>query len=140
MEIEIVERKVVDAKFLKVSAGVRHWEDAEINGDNAESSSDVPFAKGDLWEPVIDIDSGAVIDWPEGVSAKFHFKVCDAGSYYLLDKENNALASIINDYVPNGLCHGDTGYGDYIIFNVDAGGKIINYKQNIAPADWFDED
>ncbi len=33
-------------------------------------------------------------------------------------------------YVPDAfLCHGDTGYGDYIIFKVGADGKIEGWKR-----------
>ena len=140
MKLSVKVEKEVEAKFIKVSANVRYWDDATINGDQCQSGDNVPFKNGDLWEPVIDIDNGVVIDWPEGVGAKFHFKVCDAGSYYLLDWEFNVLVSIEDNYVPSGLCHGDSGFGDYIIFNVNGKGEIENYSNSINSDDWIDEE
>lgn len=140
MKLTVKVEKEVKAKFIKVSANVRYWDDATINGDQCESGDNVPFKNGGLWEPVIDIDNGVVIDWPEGVDAKFHFKVCDAGSYYLLDWEFNVIASIEENYVPSGLCHGDSGFGDYIIFDVNENGEIKNYSNLIDSDDWVDEE
>jgi len=129
-----------NAKYLKVEANVRYWDDAEINGERDEGGENVPFKKGDVWLPTIDLINGSVIDWPLGIEAKIHFKICDAGSYYLLDEDKEVIASIINNYVPDGLCHGDRGYGDYIIFNVDSEGKIEGYKNLIDEDDWAEEE
>ena len=142
MKIELTVKKEFDAKFIRVSANVRYWGDAEINGDSSESGDQVPFKNGGLWCPVIDIDHGSVVGWPSGTVAKFHFKVCDAGCYQLCDESMRVLSSIDGGYVPHGLCHGNVGgyYGDYIIFNVGADGKIENYKTLVDPDDWCDED
>jgi hypothetical protein len=141
MKVTVIEKKEVEVKFIKVSANVRHWEDAEVNGESSEDGDKVPFKKGGLWEPLIDIEKGVVVDWPKGMVASFHFKVCDGGSYYLLDEgAENVVASIDNNYVPSGLCHGDRGFGDYIIFNVNRDGSIANYCNTIDPDDWIDED
>lgn len=131
--------EVMSAKYIKVSAPVRYWDDADINGDRSEGGELVPFKSGDNWEPVIDIENGIVLNWPSGISADFHFKVCDAGSYFLLNDDMNEVASILENYVPDGLCHGDSGYGDYIIFKVGHDGEIFNYKKEINPSDWADE-
>jgi len=140
MKIELTEKKECEARFLRVSANVRRWSGAEINGKIDESGSKVPFRCGDFWAPVIDIDNGTVVAWPDDMVAKFYFKICDTGSYYLLDKNMDILASIDNNYVPNGLCHGDIGYGDYIIFNVGGDGKIEKYTNLVDPDDWVDEE
>lgn len=126
----------VEVKYLKISVAPRYWDDAEINGELDENGDLTPFRNGDLWEPVIDIDTGKFLDWDEGTEASFHFKVCDAGSYYLLDEDKNVISSIVNDYVPCGLCHGDEGYGDYIIMTVKKDGHIKGYKNEIYPQDW----
>jgi hypothetical protein len=90
----------------------------------------VPFKVGDRWQPVIDLNSGVVVDWPSGVEADIHFKVCDDGLYYLLDENKLAIAER-DGYVPDGLCHGDIGYGDYIIFKIAGDGKIEDYRNLI---------
>ena len=142
MLINYIERKEsqADVEYIKVSANVRHWEDAEINGESSEDGLNVPFKNGDLWEPVIDVNNGIVIDWPQGTEAKFHFKICDAGSYHLLDRQSNVILSIDNNYVPSGLCHGDRGFGDYIIFNVNKDGSIVGYSNCIDVDDWIESE
>ena len=59
-------------KYLKVEADVRYWDGATINGTSSEQGENVPFKNGATWEPVIDLDQGLVVNWPQGVIADFH--------------------------------------------------------------------
>lgn len=124
--------------FLHVSAGVRYWEDATVNGIEDEQGTLIPFRSGDLWCPVIDLDNGLVVGWPHGMTARIHYKVCDAGEYWLADSQGKRTHKYNGDYVPSRfLCHGDNGFGDYIIFNVGPDGRIENYrKPSIDPEAW----
>lgn len=138
MKIKLTIQKQFDVKYLKIDAQVRYWEGAEINGEVNESGKGVPFKNGDMWQPIIDIDSGIVVDWPENTEASFYFKVCDAGEYSLLDSDMNVIISK-DGYVPDGLCHGGNGDGDYIIFKVGKDGVIENYTNKIDPDEWCHE-
>lgn len=116
------------AEYIEVCADVRYWEDASVNGVDDDSGTLIPFRKGDSWCPVIRLADGRVMDWPVGMAASIHYKVCDAGEYWLLDFELRRIAKWGGYYVPNDfLCHGDSGYGDYIIFKVGADGVIANW-------------
>lgn len=118
--------------FIEVGADVRYWEDANVNGIEDTDGKLIPFRKGNSWEPVIRLEDGQVMNWPEGMTADIHYKICDAGEYWLQDEIGKRVAKWAGYYVPNDfLCHGDDGYGDYIIFNVGPDGKIINY---LSPA------
>ena len=66
-----------------------------------------------------------------GIEANIHFKICDAGSYFLRDEFNNIVLSIENDYVPTIACPEENGYGDYIIMNIDKNGQIANWRPDI---------
>lgn len=113
-----------EVAFLKVNAGVRYWDDGVVDGEpDSETETRMPFAKGEAWQPVIDLSRGTIIDWPQGTTASVHYKVCDAGVYTLLDADKNEVKSI-DGYVPDILCPADSGYGDYIIMNIDAEGRI----------------
>lgn len=117
-------------KFLIVEAEVRYWEDAIINGVADEHGELTPFKDGAIWRPVIDLDAGAIVDWPEAVTADIHFKVCDQGEYWLSTDGKSKDVKWGGYYVPNAfLCHGDRGYGDYIIMKVDGAGKIEKYRR-----------
>jgi len=127
-----------DAAFIEVEAGVRYWEDASVNGAPDEDGTLIPFREGDLWRPKINLETGAVVDWPEGMTADVHYKVCDAGTYWLLDANGSRIAKREDNYVPGAfLCHGDNGYGDYIILSIGADGKIASYSRPTPkPEDW----
>ena len=56
------------AIYIEVSAEVRYWEDATINGVEDEKGTLTPFKQGDLWCPVIRLSDGQVMDWPQGLS------------------------------------------------------------------------
>lgn len=132
MKVTVKIEKEVEIKTLVVEAAARYWEDAEINGQSSEDGEMVPFKKGDLWCPVIDIDTGIIKDWAQGTKAKIHFKVCDCGSYYLHDEEGNCILAIENDYVPSIMSPKEEGYGDYIIMDINETGQIENWKADIS--------
>lgn len=116
-------------KLLVVDAGVRYWEDTTVNGVEDEQGTLIPFRKGDRWNPVIELETGLVKDWPEGMQADVHYKVCDDGQYWLGDDFGNQL-KWQGDYVPDDfLCVGDRGYGDYIILKIDKTGHIVGWKK-----------
>lgn len=120
----------MSAVYIEVSADVRYWEDATINGKEDTDGTLTPFIKGDSWCPVIRLTDGRVMDWPTGMVADIHFKVCDAGEYWLLDENRQRIAKWAGYYVPSEfLCHGDQGYDDYIIFTVGADGLINKYRE-----------
>ncbi|HYE53683.1 MAG TPA: hypothetical protein VD996_02530 [Chitinophagaceae bacterium] len=128
MKATVKIEKQVEIKTLHVEAHVRYWEDATINGISDETGDLTPCKEGHLWKPVIDIDTGIIINWRVGAIADIHFKVCDVGSYFLKDEAGNVVAAIEDDYVPSILCPEGDGFGDYIIMKVDAGGKIEKWQ------------
>lgn len=121
--------------YIEVSAEVRYWEDATVNGSEDHDGSLIPFKHGSLWCPVIRLNDGTVMDWPTGTEADIHYKVCDAGEYWLLDDNRKRMGKWSGYYVPNEfLCHGGNGYGDYIILKVGPDGKVRNWRQ--PPVQW----
>jgi hypothetical protein len=119
----------MNATHIEVSANVRYWEDATINGKEDTDGTLTPLKNGECWCPVIRLADGLVMDWPQGVAADIHFKVCDAGEYWLLDENKNRIAKWGGYYVPGDfLCHGDEGYGDYIIMKIGADGMVSGWK------------
>lgn len=132
------------ATYIECSAGVRYWEDATINGIEDASGTLTPFKKNDRWCPIIRLEDGFVLDWPIGTVADIHFKVCDDGEYWVLDEEKKRIGKWSGYYVPNDfLCHGDNGYGDYIILKISADGfieKWVQPKVTFVSADGDDED
>lgn len=117
----------IEVKYLMVSAEVRYWEDATVNGIEDTDGTLIPCRRGpDFWCPTIDLDTGIIINWVAGVSAQIHYKVCDAGEYYVLSSNRNIVLRK-EGYVPAFLRTRDSGSSDYIIFDVNEDGQIIDW-------------
>ena len=116
----------------------RYWEDATVNGVEDADGALIPGRDGDNWKIRIELESGQVVDWPSGVEARIHYKVCDAGHYWLTDATGRNLAQWRGHYVPGQfLCHGDEGYGDYIILQIGGDGLIGAYRRpEIVAEQW----
>lgn len=122
---------IAQATHLDVEAGVRYWEDASVNGVDEDNDAPTIFGvNGDTWRIRINIAEGRIEGWPENMEADIHYKVCDAGEYWLSSADGQRVAKWRGYYVPGDyLCHGGTGYGDYIIMKVKGGGFIEQYEE-----------
>lgn len=138
IEIEVIKRERVLVKFLRVSAAVRYWEDATVNGEEDTAGTLIPMRNGDCWEPLIDLATGRIVGWPEGVTADVHYKVCDRGFYWLADEAGRNVVKWASGYVPDDLlCRGESGHGDYIILRVAGDGMIDGgLSLNFDPDEW----
>lgn len=121
----------VPVSFLKAECCVRYWEDAEINGVADEDGTLTPLREGNDWAPLIELATGKVVGWPEGTTASIHFKVCDAGRYSLLDSALNPVL-VLDGYVPRIMCPKESGYGDYVIMDIDASGQIDGWRVDLG--------
>lgn len=138
MKMELAIKKEFDVKYLAVSAGIRYPEDVKINGKPCEKLTDIPDNNGKYWRPMIEVDTGIIADWPKGTTAEIHAKVCDDGTYSLLDAESQEIKTI-EGYVLDCLAINDSGYGDYIIMTIDENGKIKDWKPEFGEFE-IDED
>lgn len=138
MKTKIKIEKEVELKKLIVHAGVRYWEDADVDGVEDENGDLIPCRSGDNWEPIIDIDTGVIENWKQGVTADIHYKVCDACGWEIKDETGTTLLSESDGYVPDTLCPNKNGYGDYIKMTIDENGAIQNWKFKIS--DFIEED
>lgn len=121
---------------LIVDARVRYWEDGEVNGAEDADGTLIPFREGESWKPTINLATGTVVGWPEGTEADIHYKVCDDGDYWLGDADGTKRMKWRGSYVPDRfLCHGDRGYGDYIILAVGPDGRIADWERPIIDFD-----
>lgn len=138
-------------RYLLVDAGVRYYEDATVDGnkdisvyDMYESGKKNAFPNMPCveqikerptdnihtnhlrWRPIIDIKEGVITNWCKGVTAHAFYKVCDDGTYSLLDADKKVLYEV-DSYVPDCLAIEDSGFGDYIDMVIDEDGKINNW-------------
>tara|TARA_A100000172_G_C3044260_1_gene111852 strand:+ start:26293 stop:26715 length:423 start_codon:yes stop_codon:yes gene_type:complete len=140
MKIELTVKKEFEVKTLLVEANVRYWEDATVNGVEDENGDLIPCKLGDTWKPIIDLETGLITNWEKGKEADIHYKVCDAGEYWLQDENGEKIVKAKGYYVPDFLAIDDSGLGDYIIMKVDKDGKINNWRFDSEPFTNEDED
>jgi len=131
MKTKIKIEKEVDLRTLNVRARVRYYEDAIVNGVEDVLGDLMPCMYNGIWCPIINLDTGIIMNWTKGTTASTHYKVCDEGSYYLLEEDGTCVLSIEEDYVPKILCPKENGYGDYIIMDIDKNGQIANWTPTI---------
>lgn len=129
MKITVKTEEEVEIKFVKVNVAVRYGEE--------DIPNDFPLRKGDMWSAIIDIDKGMILDWPKGTKGELYMKVCDEGSYYLLDESGNTVLSIEEDYVPNELLPGE--YGDYLDLDINEDGYINNWYSKPSLSDFIND-
>lgn len=135
-EIIVTKKMNVSVRFLQADCGVRYWEDGIVNGEQDDDDSPrMPFASGEGWRPLVELDTGFIVGWPHGTTAETHYKVCDAGRYTLLDGERNAV-SMFDGYVPTIMSPGGAGYGDYVIMKIGPDGRIADWKVDLT--EWVD--
>lgn len=120
MKVTVTKPVEIDVKTIRISAAVRYEEE--------DMPNDFPFRKGDVWDITVDVETGKIKDWPEGVEYDLHMKVCDCGSYWLYDANGQMVGWIDENYVPNGIVPGS--YGDYIEMQIAADGTITNWPKN----------
>ena len=130
MEVEVKVKKEVT--HLLAEMGVRYWEDGKINGiEDSDESPQMPLKNGDVWRLKIELATGKIEVWPEGVTASTHYKVCDDGVYTVLAAEGSAVAKV-DGYVPRMMSPKDNGYGDYVIMDIGPDGLISEWKADLT--------
>lgn len=139
----IVNRPVeIDIKTLFVKAHVRYPEDAMIQEgpDDAWGEDDSHQPKmpcmayvecnkrtgGWHWCPVIDLATGRIINWKQGVRASISYKVVDEFECYITDADN-AIVTKYEGYVPSFMAITDEGYGDYVYLEINENGMIADW-------------
>ena len=130
----------IEAKYdvakLCASLGVRYWEDGVVNGIQDDDGELIPLRNGDNWDIVIDVDTGIIEGWPEGTTASLHYKVADEGIYSLVSRSGEVITTK-DGYVPEMLSPAGEGFGDYVIMNIGADGKIEGWRFD---ASYFESD
>ena len=121
-----------EVTHLVADMGVRYWEDAIVNGEEDDDENPtIPLRDGERWRLKIDLSTGKIDGWPEGVTAQTHYKVCDDGVYSLIGGDGAEVVKK-DGYVPDMLAPQDDGYGDYVILDIGQDGVISGWKADLS--------
>lgn len=127
MKVELTVKKEFEVKYLLAEVGARYWEDSEVDGVEDVKGDLIPCRDGEYWKPLIEIETGKILNWEIGKTAKVHYKSCDCNTFKLLD-ENKEVIVEREGYVIDMMCPTEKGYGDYVIMNIDANGIIDAFE------------
>jgi hypothetical protein len=142
IDINTKTTKEADIKYFCLDVNARYLEDATVNGEEDICYDDqvkgkesiMPFMRTEgkerFWKIKIDVETGAVVDWPKDKMADIHYKVCDEGTYWLEDANGNEIHKI-ESYVPGILDFYGDSYGDYLVMTIKEG-RILEWEN-----DWF---
>jgi hypothetical protein len=122
----------VEVRYLLAKVGARYWEDTEVNGVADEKGELIPCREGQFWCPIIELETGKIINWEQGKTAEVHYKSVDRNEFILLDKAQNEKVTI-EGYVIDMMCPKESGWGDYVIMDIDENGFIQDWKVNLNP-------
>ena len=97
-----------------------------------------PLVSKGMWSGIIDLKTHRLLNWkPEYGDLYFQAKICDSGTYFLLDKDKKAICKIA-DYVPNGLIPEADDCGDYIRLRINNDGTIKNWSEEPNFSDFIE--
>ena len=132
MIVEIIKIQEVDIKTLHVKAKPSYWISAKINGvEDTEYGDNIPCKVGECWCPIIDIDTGQILNWKKGVIADIDYKIIDNFSYNICDYNDEIIISKENAYVPDTFAITDNSHWGYIHIHVDENGIISDWDFTI---------
>ena len=87
-----------------------------------------PLVSKGIWSGIINLKSHKLLNWKQEYGNLYlQAKVCDSGTYFLLDKDKKVICKIA-DYVPNGLIPEADDCGDYIRLRINYDGTIENWS------------
>lgn len=132
MKATVTKKVEVEIKKIRIRVEPRYVGD----GEDDDMPTDFPLLQDGTWSAMVDVDTGAIDQWPIGDSRTMHIKVCDAGSYALYDATGSEVAAF-DGYVPD-IVPGS--YGDYIELEIDENGVITNWDPSASINDFFKDE
>ena len=101
--------------------------------------NEYPLVSKGIWSGIINLKTHKLLNWkPEYGSLYLQAKVCDSGTYFLLDKDKKTICKIA-DNVPNGLIPEVDDCGDYIRLRINEDGTIENWFEEPDFSDFMED-
>jgi len=124
MKVTVKRPQEITVTHIKITLPVNYGEE--------DIPNDFPLRKGDMWQAMVNIDTGKIENWPEHPrfqECSLHMKVCDGGTYTLysyFEDHWDKVSKREQEYVPNGVVPGT--YGDYVELDIK-NGIITNWPK-----------
>lgn len=128
--------KIVEAEActLEIDAHFRYPEDSsywdeenDIMHECDNENPEIPCFDGHNWKPIININTGKILNWDKPYKAYVYGKVCDEFKCKVRGINGEVLIDY-EGYVPDCMAIISEGYGDYIDMIVDSDGIIQDWN------------
>ena len=101
--------------------------------------NEYPLVSKGIWSGIINLKTHKLLNWKlEYGSLYLQAKVCDSGTYFLLDKDKKTICKIA-DYVPNGLIPEVDDCGDYIRLRINEDDTVENWFEEPDFSDFMED-
>lgn len=132
MKAYIKEIKTVEVATLEIDAYIRYLEDTSFDFNGEWVNCDVfnlecPCMDDHQWRPIIDINTGKILNWSTDKRFWVFGKVCDEFKCKVKNGDGDTIIDY-EGYVPSCMSINDEGYGDYIDMIVNTDGTIKNWN------------
>lgn len=129
--IKKVIETAVEVSTLEIDAHMRYLEDTTYCYDGEwvncnENDSECPCTEGHQWKPIIDVNTGHILNWSTDKKFWVFGKVCDEFKCKVKGIDDEVLIDY-EGYVPSFMAIEDNGYGDYIDMIVEEDGTIKDW-------------
>lgn len=98
-----------------------------------------PLVSKGMWSGIINLKTHKLSNWKSEYGDLYlQAKVCDSGTYFLLDEDKKVICKIA-DYVPNGLIPEADDCGDYIRLRINNDGTIENWPEEPSFSEFLED-
>lgn len=132
MKIKIIKEVEIEACLIDVDAHVRYpedssyWDKNDIEHECDNEKPEIPCFDDHNWKPIININTGKIINWDAPIKCHLFAKVCDEFKCKIKGLNSEDIITY-EGYVPSFMAIEDNGYGDYIDMIVEEDGTIKNW-------------
>ena len=134
MKIKVMKEVEIEVKKVVIEFCPRYLDEEE---SAFHKSKDTPMFDGNKVSITFSPETGVIFGWPDSKPVSIYEKICDEGTYILLDENNNEVAAIRENHVPSVV---PNEFGDYISLEINDMGKITNFIPNPDFSDFFESE
>lgn len=144
MKVKLLTGTETEAKYIAFYVKPMWHGYISVTSDSlSRDGRDMPCLCNNIWCPILDLDTGEIINWKEGCSADILIENTDACYASLMDANKKVLARAENE---NFYCGNDSKPDDpyyYFAFkwSIDSNKKIKNWRhiRRFVNSDEWDE-
>lgn len=116
----------IDAYF-RYPEDASYWDENDIEHECDNENPEIPCFDGHNWKPIIDINTGKILNWDKPYAAYVFGKICDEFCCKVKGINGEVLIDY-EGYVPDCMAILSNGFGDYIDMMVNSDGIIQDWN------------